>query len=65
MQWLIVNRKRIQHLMWEMGLAGMAPGLATSVKHPGHKVYPYLFWGVPMTRPNRTGATRRRCLSYV
>jgi putative transposase len=65
-QWLIVNRKRIQRLIREMGLSGLAPAPATSVKHPhpGHKFYPYLFRGVPVTRPNLTGATPRRCLSY-
>ena len=33
-----VNRKRVQRLMREMGLAGMAPGPATSKPHPQHKV---------------------------
>ena len=37
-----VNRKRVQRFMRRMGLAGMAPGPATSSKHPEHKVYPYL-----------------------
>ena len=37
----IVNRKRVQRLMRQMGLAGMAPGPNTSRPHPGHKVYPY------------------------
>jgi hypothetical protein len=32
-----VNRKRVQRLMREMGLAGMAPGPATSARHPKHK----------------------------
>ena len=48
----LVNRKRVQRLMREMGLAGMAPGPNTSRKHPQHKVYPYLLRGVPITRPN-------------
>jgi putative transposase len=34
-----INRKRVQRLMREMGLAGMAPGPATSKPHPEHKVY--------------------------
>ena len=38
-----VNRKRVQRLMRILGLAGMAPGPATSQPHPQHKVYPYLF----------------------
>ena len=40
-----VNRKRVQRLMCILGLAGMAPGPATSQPHPEHKVYPYLLRG--------------------
>lgn len=47
-----VNRKRVRRLMREMGLAGMAPGPATSVKHSRHPVYPYLLRGVAVTAPN-------------
>lgn len=35
----VVSRKRVQRLMREMGLAGMAPGPATSGRHPKHKIY--------------------------
>jgi putative transposase len=49
----VVNRKRVQRLMRELGLAGMAPGPATSKPHPQHKVYPYLLRGVPITQPNQ------------
>ena len=35
-----VNRKRIQRLMRQLGLAGMAPGPNTSKPQPEHKVYP-------------------------
>jgi putative transposase len=48
-----VNRKRVQRLMRQMGLAGMAPGPNTSKAHPEHKVYPYLLRGVPIVRPNQ------------
>ena len=48
-----VNRKRVQRLMREMGLAGMAPGPNTSKAHPGHKIYPYLLRGVRVERPNQ------------
>ena len=48
-----VNRKRVQRLMRQMGLAGMAPGSKTSVRHPMHKIYPYLLRGVAITRPNQ------------
>ena len=47
-----VNRKRVQGLMQEMGLAGMAPGPNTSRPHSEHKIYPYLLRGVSVIRPN-------------
>jgi putative transposase len=52
-----VNRKRVQRLMRLLGLAGMAPGPATSKPHPAHKVYPYLLRGVAITRPNQVWST--------
>jgi putative transposase len=52
-----VNRKRVQRLMRQMGLAGMAPGPNTSRPHPEHKVYPYLLRGVPIVRPNQVWST--------
>ena len=53
----LVNRKRVQRLMREMGLVGMAPGPNTSRKHPEHKIYPYLLRGVPIVRPNQVWST--------
>jgi putative transposase len=52
-----VNRKRVQRLMREMGLVGMAPGPNTSRAHPEHKVYPYLLRGVAVVRPNQVWST--------
>lgn len=52
-----VCRKRVQRLMRCMGLAGMAPGPATSRPHPGHKIYPYLLRGVQVRRPNQVWST--------
>jgi putative transposase len=52
-----VNRKRVQRRMRLLGLAGMAPGPATSKPHPEHKVYPYLLRGVAITRPNQVWST--------
>jgi putative transposase len=52
-----VNRKRVQRLMRLMGLAGMAPGPSTSVKHPGHRVYPYLLRGIEVSRPTQVWST--------
>ncbi|MEB0264222.1 IS3 family transposase, partial [Mucilaginibacter sp. 10I4] len=40
-----VNRKRVQRLMQQLGLAGMAPGPNTSKAHPQNKIYPYLLRG--------------------
>ena len=53
----VVNRKRVQRLMGILGLAGMAPGPATSKPHPEHPVYPYLLRGVDVTRPNQVWST--------
>ena len=58
----IVNRKRVQGLMREMGLAGMAPGPNTSRPHPEHKVYPYLLRGVSVVRPDQVWGTD---LTYI
>lgn len=52
-----VNRKRAQRLMRSLGLAGMAPGPATSRAHPQHKVYPYLLRGVAVVKPNQVWST--------
>jgi putative transposase len=61
-QWLrdrgwVVNRKRVQRLMQQLGLASMAPGPHTSQPHPEHAVYPYLLRGVAITRPNQAWST--------
>jgi putative transposase len=53
----VVNRKRVQRLMRQMGLAGMAPGPNTSRPQPEHKIYPYLLRGVAVTRPNQVWST--------
>jgi putative transposase len=52
-----VNRKRVQRLMQQLGLVGMAPGLNTSKPHPQHKIYPYLLRGVDIIRPNQVWST--------
>ena len=52
-----LNRKRVQGLMRNMGLAGMAPGPNTSRPHPEHKVYPYLLRGIFVTRPDQVWST--------
>jgi putative transposase len=52
-----VNRKRVQRLMQQLGLVGMAPGPHTSKPHPQHKLYPYLLRGVGIIRPNQVWST--------
>ncbi len=52
-----VNRKHVQRLMRVLGLAGMAPGPATSRPHPEHPVYPYLLRRVAVVRPNQVWST--------
>jgi len=51
------NRKRIQRLMRQMGIQGLAPGPATSQRHPEHKIYPYLLRGMTMDRVNQVWST--------
>ena len=52
-----VNRKRVQRLMRQMGLAGMAPGPHTSTPHPEHTIYPYLLRGLVIERPGQVWST--------
>ena len=52
-----VNRKRVQRLMRQIGLAAIAPGPNTSRPYPEHKVYPYLLRGVPVVRPSQVWST--------
>ena len=54
---LRVNRKRVQRLMQQLGLVGMAPGPHTSQPHPLHPVYPYLLRGLAVQRPNQVWST--------
>lgn len=56
-QGITANRKRVQRLMRIMGLAGMAPGPATSRPHPEHRIYPYLLRGVNVERVNQVWST--------
>jgi putative transposase len=53
----VVNRKHVQRLMRILGLAGMAPGPATSRPHPEHKVHPHLLRGLSVVRPHQVWST--------
>ena len=52
-----VNRKRVQRLMRQMGLAALYPKPRTSVAGRGHKVYPYLLRDISVARANQVWAT--------
>lgn len=52
----VVNRKRVQRLMRQMGLAALYPRRRTSRPGEGHKVYPYLLRDVSIERPNQVWA---------
>lgn len=52
-----LNRKRIQRLMQDMGIAGIGPGPNTSTPHPHHKIYPYLLRDVVIRCPDHVWST--------
>jgi putative transposase len=51
-----INRKRVQRLMRQMGIAALGPKPRTSKPEPGHKVFPYLLRGLVIDRPNQVWA---------
>ena len=51
-----VNRKRIQRLMRQMGLAALYPKRRTSTPGKGHKIYPYRLRGLRIDRANQVWA---------
>jgi putative transposase len=51
-----VNRKRVQRLMRQMGIAALGPKPRTSKPAPGHKIFPYLLRGLTIDRPNQVWA---------
>jgi putative transposase len=44
-------------LMKRMGIEAMYRKPKTSKPAPGRRVYPYLLWKLPVTRPNQVWAT--------
>lgn len=52
-----VNRKRIQRLMRQMGLAAIYPKPNLSKRNTEHKIYPYLLRRLAITRPNQVWAS--------
>jgi putative transposase len=51
---LRINRKRVQRLMWRMGIEALGPEPRTT--KPGHKIYPYLLRDMTIDRPNQVWA---------
>jgi putative transposase len=54
---LNVNRKRVQRLMRLMDLEAIYPKPRTTVRCPGHKIYPYLLRNLEIVRPNQVWST--------
>jgi putative transposase len=52
-----INRKKVQRLMRQMGLATLYPKKKTSQPGKGHKIFPYLLKGLTISRPNQVWAT--------
>jgi putative transposase len=52
-----VNHKRVARLLRTMGLETLYTKPRTSQSQPGHRVYPYLLRGVPITRVNQVWST--------
>ena len=48
----MINRKRVQRLMRQMGIAALGPKPNTSKPAPGHKIFPYLLRHLTIDRPN-------------
>ena len=53
----LINHKRVERLMRQMGLVALNPGPHTSRKHPQHKVYPYLLRGLAINHPDQVWAS--------
>lgn len=52
-----INRKRVQRLMRVMGIEAIYPKPKLSVKHPEHKIYPYLLRDYKVVSPNDVWST--------
>jgi len=53
----VVNRKRIQRLMRQMGIEALYPKHNLSLANHQHKIYPYLLKGLTIDRPNQVWST--------
>lgn len=57
-----INRKHVQRLMRQMGIAALYPKKNTSKPGKGHKIYPYLLKGLEINRPNQVWCSD---ISYI
>lgn len=57
-----INRKRVQRLMRQMGIAALYPKRNTSKPGKGHQVYPYRLKGLEINRPNQVWCSD---ISYI
>jgi len=48
-----VNRKRVRRLLQLLGLETIYPKPRTSTPAPGHRIYPYLLRGLPITHADQ------------
>ena len=53
----VINRKRVQRLMAQLGLQVIYPKPKLSQRQPGHQVYPYLLRNLAITRANQVWCT--------
>ena len=51
------NRKRVRRLMRRMGIEAIYPRPRTTVRSPGHKIYPYLLRNTEILRPDQVWST--------
>jgi putative transposase len=54
---LVINHKKVERLMAEMGLYAIRPQRNTSQKHPKHPVFPYLLRSQKALWPNQVWGT--------
>jgi len=54
---LQINRKRVQRLMRQMGICALYPGALTTRRNLSHKVYPYLFRNLKISKVNQVWCT--------
>ena len=52
-QGIKIGRDRVRRLMRKVGLVVIYQKPRTSVRHPEHKIYPYLLRGLRINRPNQ------------